>query len=240
MKKLSSSLFLVATGLLLLGGANAEANLISEFQPNPSGADPSTQDIELSGTPLADYTGFLLSIDSDSFIGTIDRMTAVSGTYDAAGRAVETVDDLENPSFTLVFSSGDGGGLGTDLDADGNGALDSVAAFGTVFDAVSIPDAAGDAGYYAGQLGGVDFSFTGNEPELVFRELTTGGWIAVNDLDDPLDGIFGADGTEYVAADFLSDPFTPTFGAANPAFVPEPSSLVVFGLAAIGLLRRRT
>lgn len=149
------------------------------------------------------------------------------------------MDDLENPSFTLVFSSGDGGGLGTDLDADGDGVLDDVAGFGTVFDAVSIPDAAGDAGYYAGQLGGVDFAFSGLEPKLAFRALSTGAWIAVNDLDDPLDGIFGADGTELFASDFLSDPFTPTFGAANPGFVPEPSSLVLCGLAAIGLMRRR-
>jgi hypothetical protein len=238
------SLPFVASVMLLFGAVGASADLINEFQPNPSGTDPGTQDIELTGAPFAAYSGFLISIDSDGgpalFIGTIDRLTAVSGNYDVNGLAVETVADLENPSFTLVFSTGDGGGLGTDLDVDGDGVLDDVSGFGTVYDAVSIPDAAGDEGSYAAQLGGVDFTFTGFEPELAFRELTTGTWIAVNDLDDPLDGIQGADGTSYTAADFLSDPFTPTFGRENPAFVPEPSSLLLCSLAAIGLARRRS
>ena len=234
------NLFL-SVALILATTMGLNASVINEFEPNPSGTDPSTQDVELLGTPSAPYSGWLLSIEMDGAGGTIDRATEVSGTYDANGLSIETIGDLENPGFTLVFSELDAGGLGTDLDTDNDGVLDDPSVFGTVFDAVSVPDDATDSGYYAGQLGGVDFMFTGGEPELTFRERSTGTWIAVNDLDDPLDGIFGADGTEYFASDFRQDPFVPTFGSANPEFVPEPASAITLGLGALALLfaRRR-
>lgn len=97
-----------AIGLLLLvtlsGGLQAQA-LISEFQPNPAGTDPSDQTFELSGTPDAAFSGWILSIESDQGYasGTVDRATAVSGTFDANGLLTVSVPDLENPSFTVVL-----------------------------------------------------------------------------------------------------------------------------------------
>ncbi len=69
-RRLYVLLSLVAAVLLLFGAVNSGANLLNEFQANPSGSDPATQDIELTGTPLAAQSGFLLSIDSDTSLGT--------------------------------------------------------------------------------------------------------------------------------------------------------------------------
>ncbi len=223
---------------VLLGGAVAQANLINEFQPNPVGTDPSQVSIELSGTPLAAFSGYISSIEMDGAGGTIDRQTAVSGSYDANGLAVVTVDDLENPGFTLVFSSADAGGLGADLDVGNVGVLDNPAAFGTVFDAISIPDDNTDSGYYAGQLGGQDFVYTGDEPKLAFRDGTTGAWYAVNDQGNVPENVFDIAGNQLVNANFDLDPELTTFGSTNPSYIPEPASLMLLCLGGFALRRR--
>ena len=229
----------------LVAVSTAQADEINEFLPNPTGSDPATTSIEISGTAGASYSGFLSTIDSDQnsggFIGTIDRQTAVSGTYDANGLALISVDDLENPSFTMVYSSGDGGGLGFDLDADGDGILDDISGFGTVFDAVNSPDSSSDAANtYASQLGGIDLAYTGDEPRLTFRDGTTGTWWSVNDPDGGL--VFDEAGNSVLSVYFDADPLTNTFGSINPSFtgVPEPAAAGLLGLIGlVGVCRRR-
>jgi len=54
---------------------------ISEFQPNPTGADPATQIVELSGAPGAAFSGWLLGIESDGANGTVDRAAQVCLMY---------------------------------------------------------------------------------------------------------------------------------------------------------------
>lgn len=63
------------------------ATLISEFQSNPPGNDPSSQTFKLSGTPGESFDGTIISIESDDTdsLGTVDRTTSVSGTFDANG-----------------------------------------------------------------------------------------------------------------------------------------------------------
>lgn len=202
--------------------------------------DPSTQDIEISGIPLGPYAGFLSTIDIDGGTGTIDSQTPISGNYDANGLAVITVGDLENPGFTLVFSTGDGGGLGTDLDAVNDRVLDSVVAFGTVYDAISIPDDNTDSGYYGGQLGGADFVYSGDEPKLVFRDGLTGAWYAVNDQGFVPENVFDIYGNQVANNLFSADPEVTTFGALNPTLIPEPSVglLALVGCLALYRLRR--
>ncbi|MEM7456580.1 MAG: hypothetical protein AAF456_19705 [Planctomycetota bacterium] len=235
--------FLLAAAFACVGGT-VSADLINEFEPNPLGTDPTLVSIELSGTPGAAFSGFLSSLESDvaSGMGQIDRSAAVSGTYDANGLAVVEIGDLENPSYTFMFSSLDGGGLGTDYDTDNDGTLDvSLAAFGTIFDAVGITDNATDP-VFGDQLGGIDIAYSGDEPKIAFRDSLTGDWYVVNDAGDVPEEVFDANGNLVSNSSFSADPELTTFGSANPFFnaIPEPTSALVLSVfAGIGLMRRR-
>ncbi len=234
---------LAALASTALTGA-ASANLINEFQPNPAGTESGTDsfDVELLGTPGTAFAGFLSSIESDvtSGSGEIDRSTAVSGTYDSNGLAVVSILDLENPSFTFVFSSLDGGGVGTDYDTDNDGTLDiPAAAFGTIFDALGINDTA-TAGepLYGAQLGGIDLAYSGDEPQLVFRDaVNTATIFAINDPAGT--DAFDQDGNTVAFSSFNVDPSVPTFGSVNPTAIPEPASLALVALGGAALLGRR-
>jgi len=201
----------------------AATPLISEFQPNPDGVDPSTVTFELSGEPGTEFSGWILSIESDSSgQGTIDRAAEVAGTFDANGLLTVGVPDLENPSFTVVLTSEFNGSVGDTIDTNADGTLDvdTAALFGTVFDAIGIPDAVGDEAFlYGEQLGGTDFAFTGTEPELVFRDGTTGDLYAVNDVVDGSE-VVDVNGTVIDPASFDTNPIVfDTFGVTNPSLL---------------------
>ena len=235
--KFNLSTCLVAAGALALGSA-ASANLISEFEPNPTGADPAIASVELSGTPGAAFSGVLVSIESDpggANPGDVNAFFQVSGTYDAAGLAVVEIDDLENPSFTFVFAETFSGDIDTDFDADDDGVADTVDSLGTVFDAIGISDNESDLTLlYAAQLGGTDLQTQG-DPTLVFRDGVNGDLYAV------LGGtVFDAAATEVTSPFFGGDPTATSFGAVNPTVVPEPASLALLGLGAAAMLRRRS
>ena len=101
MKKLA-----VVFALTAMLSGSAKADLLSEFYGNPPGTDPSSQDVELFGTPSAPFDLWIVSIETDAggSQGTVDRASNVMGSYDANGLATVSIDDLENPSFTLVLS----------------------------------------------------------------------------------------------------------------------------------------
>ena len=204
--------------------------IINEFQPNAAGADPDPMPVELKGTVGASFSGFLVSIESDGVNGTVDRSAAVSGTFDANGLLVVNIPDLENPSFTFVLCSLDPV-LATDLDADNDGAFDDVAVFGTVYDAIGIPDNDADAvvtAGYATQLGGVSFAYTGDEPGLVFRDGTTDDWFALNEPYDDTT-VYDISANTVFAANFNAAPaLAGTFGAVNPIYTAptEPSIII--------------
>ena len=208
--------------------ASIEAEiLISEFQSNPPGGDPATQTFELSGTPGEAFSGVIVSIESDpgtSNPGDINNFEAVSGTFDANGLLTVDISDLENPSFTVALLSEFTGDTSTDIDTDDDGVADDLSTFGTVFDAIGVPDVAGDETFLFGeQLGGTDFAFTGAEPELIFRDASVGDLFAVNELG--VSEVFDVTGTDVTVASFDVDPtVAPTFGAINPTFegAPDP------------------
>ncbi|MEM8505206.1 MAG: ExeM/NucH family extracellular endonuclease [Cyanobacteria bacterium P01_D01_bin.1] len=208
--------------------------LISEFQPNPAGTDPSDSTFEISGTPDTEFSGSIISIESDDdTIGSVDRAAEVSGTFDANGLLVVNVPDLENPSFTVALLSAFTGEIGNDLDADDDGIIDDIAALGTVFDAIGVSDNEGDiANLYGAGLGGTDFQFTGDEPRLIFRDASRGDLYAVNDPDGG--AVFDVSGTDVTAAIFDTDPTlsSDTFGAINSTAVNNNNESPTFSIAA--------
>lgn len=223
---------------------SVEAALINEFQPNPTGADPTEVSVELIGTPGTSFMDFfLIALESDGANGAVDRLSnAFSGTFDSNGLFVTMIPDLENPSFTFLLAQGATVALGTDLDVDNDGVIDAdlVSSLGTVLDAINVPDSAADASAvtYASQFGGTDFAFTGTEPQLIFRDGVTGELFAINDPAGT--EAFRADGSTISFDAFSSDPSVPTFGSANPTAIPEPSTYVALSLIAVGgLVARR-
>jgi len=234
---------------LLLIGFPVRADLINEIQPNPPGTDPSTQVLELLGTPGAAFFGWLISIESDSgsSLGKVDRAEQISGTFDANGLLTAIIDDLENPSFTLALMDAFTGTVGSDIDADNDGVADDLSTFGTVLDAIGVPDSVSDEStLYGVQLGGMDFVYIGAEPELIFRDGTTLAWYAVDGAGGPTAGLFDLSGTFFPVSAFASDPTISTFGAVNPTTTPTGQApappvfpLVVAGLIAAVALRHR-
>jgi len=227
----------------VLAGTASAAPLISEFQPNPGGTDPSPVDFELSGDAGTTFNGFVTFIDTDggTTFGVVNESEAITGTFDSNGLLVAAISDPENPSFTVVLSSTGVAG-GTDIDTDDDGLVDDVSAFGTIYDAIGIIDSTGDANGIAGQLGGVEFT-TAIEFELVFRDSSTGQLFGFDegfaDGSTFFNGIFDVVGNEFVAADFTSDPTLITSGAINPSLIPEPTSLALLGLGGLAMLTRR-
>lgn len=218
------------------GTAHADI-LMNEFAPNPDGSDPAIVDFELIGTPGDSFSVVLYELDSDFVSGSVDREIVIDGMFDANGIYNAQIDDLENPSFVLVLSSVSGL-LNATVDTDEDGVIDLD--FGTVYDALGIVDTESDDRGWAAQLGGVEFAYTGAEPERTFREATTGAWISVNNVFDAAGGIFGADGTVYTEADFDSTPLNYTFGAPNQSFIPAPGAFAAFGLlGGLAAARRR-
>ena len=205
--------------------------VINEFQPNANGTDPDPASFELKGTPGASFSGWILSVESDpGSQGTIDRASSVTGTFDNNGLLVVTAPDLENPSFTLILVDDFTGVIGsTDIDTDNDGTADDVSSWTTVFDAIGIPDNTGDEAFlYADEIGGTDFSYSGDEPKLVFRDGTSGDLYAVNDPDNS--EVYDVNGTEIVAlGSFDTSPYDPTFGAVNPTYTLATGPVILTG-----------
>lgn len=246
MKRFNLLCSVLLASLMLAGSANAQ--LISEFEPNPAGGDPADTTFELSGMPSSSFDLWLLSLENDGFGGTVDRAANVTGMFDSNGLAVVMVPDLENPSFTVVLTDSFTGMIGDDLDTAGDGTLD-LTSLGTVLDSVGVSDeTADDSVLYSTILGGDSILFNGQfEPLHVFRDASTGAFYqsVTVDFGEPTEriGIFDANGVEVSAGDFINgDPLAPTYGAINPTFepVPEPTSLALLGLTGcVALARRR-
>ncbi|MEO6348716.1 MAG: T9SS type A sorting domain-containing protein, partial [Aquaticitalea sp.] len=174
------------------------------------------------GTPGATFSGVILSVESDSSgPGVVDSAAAVSGTFESNGLLVVTIPDLENPSFTVALVSAFTGTVGaTDIDTNDDGVADDISTVGTVYDAIGIPDVGNDEQFlYGADFGGLDFTYTGDEPRLVFRDGITDAWYAVNDVTGDLtDEIYSLNATLTGNADFDVNPADgSTFGMINPS-----------------------
>lgn len=239
------NLLILAIALIIAPSANAA--LISEFQPNAPGDDPDPATIEISGTAgdsFTDYVLFSIETDNASGRGQIDRLFSFDGTFDSNGLFTVDIPDLENPSFVFGLSTGGfTASLNDDFDTDNDGVFDvSLASLGTVMDAVEVPDSVADADdvSFASALGGTEVIYTGDEPQLAFRDGSTGQWFFLN--DDGSNDIFDANGNLFAASDFDGDPLATSFGAINASLtvIPEPGSMIALaGLGVAGLAARR-
>ena len=203
-----------STAALLLSAPLFALPLINEFQPNPAGSDPADMDVELIGTPGVGFEGWLVSVEGDSgtYRGIVDRATAVSGVFDTDGILTVSIPDLENPTFTFILTSDFNGTIGTtDIDTDNDATADDMSAFGTIYDAVGIPDTTTDA-LYGTELGGVDMPYIGTEPELFFRD---GYNQEPYVYDDFTPALYDLNNTELNISTFNEGPTT-TFDAVNP------------------------
>lgn len=210
----------------------AYAALISEFEPNPYGPDSADQYIELFGEVNTEFNNLtLLAIEADreSNIGKIDQLiSGVSGRFDEQGIATFSIEDLENPSFVLMLLIDSIFSVGDDLDTNNDGLLDDLSLFSNVTDAIGIFDANPDYNLiqYANEVGGTSFSYSGDEPKLVFRDSVTTELFALNDPDNQQ--VYNSNGLVFEATEFNFSTPVNTFGEINPTrihAVPEPSIL---------------
>lgn len=237
----------ILVGSIALSGYASAAVVFSEFEPNPPGSDPATQLVELSGgTPSSSFDLWILSIENDGYNGLVDRASNVTGTFDANGLALVTVNDLENPSNTVILTDNFTGTTSTDIDPLDDGVL-VLTSMGAILDALGVSDAiADDATLYGGVLGGNDILYNGEfEPLSVFRDGVTGDWYNTVTVDfggiDEHVGVFAASGgPELDTAIFNIDPTVTTLGSVNPTTIPEPSSALLGLLGCVVFFFRRT
>ena len=251
-------LYIFIVSLLALPASFADAAMISEFRPDPPGRDGQTQMFEISGVAGDFYQGFIISIGgSPGRFGHIDTAQEISGTFDGTGFTdgmgifSVSIFDMENPSETYVLAddfTGTAGSNGTDIDLDDDGVADNTASIIGFQDAIGVAnerttgdvDADGVA-LYGQQLGGQDFQFTNDTPQLIFRDASVGDFYAVNNPAG--NQVFDVNGEPIAASNFNRDPLDPSFGSINPSritAVPEPTSLIVLaGLTLTLIVRRR-
>eukprot|EP00438_Fugacium_kawagutii_P013167 Skav223273 [mRNA] locus=scaffold3424:146345:149119:+ [translate_table: standard] len=207
----------------------AETALLSEFQPNPPGQDPDTQQVEISGTPPgAKFQGCIWSVDADapqSAFGFVHRVAPVSGVFDANGLLVVEIDDLEQPSHTLFLSVGC-----PDLNSNITtpaAAQEVFNAANGIYDSIGVPDSTGGAERLAtirsalesfGSVPGTDLKYYNGHGEDLFRDASVGDWYQVRWLD--VGPVVDYDGNELGADDFDYNPLETTFGSINPTRVP--------------------
>ncbi|MGB7325938.1 MAG: PEP-CTERM sorting domain-containing protein [Rubripirellula sp.] len=242
MRRLLNGLAFVAIASF---SAPLPAAVISEFAPDQPGIDGLQQRIELSGMAGTSFTGFVLGIGGESNrFGTVDTVSRVSGIFDANGLMVSTIGDLLDPSHTIVLVDDYDESAGpTDIDTNDDGVADNLNRLVGIRDAIGISDSTTDLfRLYGSQLGGQDFAFTGDQPQLVFRDASLGAWYAIN--NPPNGQVFDINANDIAANSmFNGDPFSDSFGAINPSVasaVPEPSTVLAIGsVFAIGISRRR-
>lgn len=176
--------------------------------------------IELRGTPGQLFSGYITSLENDGVTsnGLINDVASASGTFDDKGILIFDVQDLDNPSFTVVLSSQKPGNREDRMAVNNEGQLVHPGMFGTIFDAIGVPDSVSDESrLFGAQLGGVNLRFIGNEPTLVFRDSCTGDWYAVDRINDTPTHVFDANGLMLNIDEFNSvDVLHPTFGSSNP------------------------
>lgn len=247
------SAILALASLVMVHTSRVDAALISEYQPNQAGVNSLTLTGEISGDANTAFTGFLLAIGGEpGRRGRVDNAAQIMGTFNPSGILSFSYDVFLDPTITIALVDDFRGQAGvTDIDLDDDGVADNVGDLIGIQDAIGVTDSLADQPFlYGRQLQtsvGQDFSFTGDEPRLIFRDRSVGDWYAINNPDGGQ--VFDING-QIVLQDFDDDPFANVNntglnspGAINPGVtaVPEPGTFLAMGLIAVGgALRKRS
>lgn len=205
---------------------------ISEFQPSAASNSPAaTQTIELSGAPGTAFEGVLVAIASDTQQANPGRITSavpVAGTFDANGLLTLELAALTSSAYTLALLDSFAGTTTTDIDPNNDGVVEDLSTFGTVLDAIGVAAIATPPTLtYGTALGGTDLVFGTVEPDLIFREGSTGALYAASAVTTGTQ-VIAADGTPVNLDDFVTLPTAaPTFGAVNPALIARGAEVVI-------------
>lgn len=206
-------LTLFAASATLCAAGTAAEPFISEMLINPPGVDDTYESVELQAPPNFDFSQkggyYLVIIEGDGTVaGTVDQVIPLSGwtagsngillirddssrvllpAPDPASHVVflNFTPDIENGTQTYVLGYGDAPyPVGTDLDVDKDGVLDSPLSPGTftVVDAFAYDDDDGIADReYAQQLGGKNYGILQDSagdlftPDALYRVLAADG-----------------------------------------------------------------
>ena len=208
-------------GQLFAAGGIAEPK-INEFSASTTGTD--VEYIEIFGTPNTDYSAYtVLEIegDSNSTIGTVDKVIGI-GTTDANGFYLASLpaNALENGTLSLLLVKNFTGARTDDLDTDNDGVFD-VTPWDAIANSVAVNDGdTGDVTYGVPALGvsydGLSYAPGGASriPDGFDTE-SASDWVR-NDFD--LAGIPGS-----VGSITLGEAYN-TPGAPNEIYVPPPEA----------------
>lgn len=204
-----------------------EAPIINELRPNPpSNPDPSKMEIELRGPPGHYFSGYLTSLENDNVeqLGRINEVEPAAGTFNDKGILVFEIDDLRNPSFTIVLSSLKPGYKNSIMDVNRQGQVLSREKFGQIYDAVGVADSAQDEDLlFAKNLGGVNIKFFGKQPTLIFHDSCNLEWYAIGRSNGVPYGIYDSSATLLMENEFNTENVLyPTFGYTNPTRHEKP------------------
>ena len=209
--------------------------LFSEFQPNPTGLLEDSQKVEFKGPPNTAFEGCVWSVEADGLptvdaegaaaaaatsFGMVDRVSPVSGTFDASGLLAVSIPALANPSFTIFLSQ-------SCPKSNVNVFEDSAAlltAVQRIYDSVGVPDSVADAKNLPlirttlDNPPGTDLGYIGGEPKLVFRDASDGALYQVDDQGSASPSfVFDAHGTKVKENEFDPNPRKSSFGVINPS-----------------------
>lgn len=216
----------------LFGNAGESLNGVWLISIEGDGANPGAVDFAV------DYTGF--SMGSNGLFLHRDAAAVLSPAPDASTniRVLDFNPDIENGSNTFLLVTNFSGTVGTDLDTNNDGVLDSMP-WASVLSGVGLIENDGAANIaYAASVGGVNFGPNAvfNADALVFG--TDGLWYGT-DVTGTAPGPFNFDTAEMANQFGTPVSFAGNLTPGSLNVIPTPGALALAGIGGFVAVRRR-